>query len=296
MISAAVAYYGAEKRSYTVRRRYEPANFTAMTDPARLSDTEFKDMFKLTREQFAAVLLRIEPQVKRDATKQKNASGVVIPPDVMLAVTLRWLSGGSRYDIQFAFGNQNRRGFSKSHFYLMVWTVIDAILNEWYDDMLCFKELRDVDALKKLAAGFDRLTRDTAIGCVGALDGLAVRIAGPNATECPNPRTYFNRKGFFSVNMQALCDSNKCFTYASIQTAGSTHDATAWGCCGLSLTLDKLEEHRLWIVADDAYPPSEYLITPYQGANSIQADTDFNYYQSRLRINIECAFGMLIRR
>jgi len=49
----------------------------------------------------------------------------------------------------------------------MVWAVIDAILTEWYDDMLCFKELDDVEAAKRTAAGFDNITRDTAIDCVG---------------------------------------------------------------------------------------------------------------------------------
>ena len=94
IVSAILAYYGIQKRPYTIPRQYEPADFTAMTDPERLSDSEFKDMFKLTRAQFAAVLLRIQPVVTRNRKKQLNASGSVIPPDMMLAVTLRWLSGG----------------------------------------------------------------------------------------------------------------------------------------------------------------------------------------------------------
>jgi len=131
----------------------------------------------------------------------------------------------------------------------------------------------------------------------GALDGLAIKIAGPKASECKNPRTYYNRKGFFSVNCQAICDANKCFTYASMITAGSTHDATAWACTGLSARVHELERHHLWLVADDAYPVSEYMITPYQGCDHMaRDDSDFNYTQSSLRINIECAFGLLVRR
>ena len=70
------------------------ADFKAMTAPREMSDVEFKDMFKLTRDQFAAVLAQIEPAVKRDPQKQQNVSGScpplcsVLPFDGLQVITL----------------------------------------------------------------------------------------------------------------------------------------------------------------------------------------------------------------
>merc|ERR1712093_657411 len=107
---------------------------------------------------------------------------------------------------------------------------------------------------------------------------------------------YFNRKHFFSVNLQAMCDAKRRFRWGSIKCAGSAHDATAWATSGIGDVLQKLEELGFWIAGDDAYPLSEYVITPFPGQGIPKYEDNFNFYQSRLRINIECAFGMLVRR
>merc|ERR1711977_241951 len=124
-------------------------------------------------------------------------------------------------------------------------------------------------------------------------DGLAIKIKGPSSSECENPRSYFNRKQYFSVNLQAICDSKKRFKLASILCPGATHDATAWAASQFSSAIAVLEGMGFYIVGDDAYPPSEYMITPYSGSGLSEDKDNFNFYQSRLRINIECAFGML---
>jgi hypothetical protein len=51
-----------------------------------------------------------------------------------------------------------------------------------------------------------------------------------------------------------------------------------------------------FINGDDAYACSEQVVTPYPGKNQ-SADRDgFNFWQSRVRIEIECAFGLLHAR
>jgi hypothetical protein len=69
--------------------------------------------------------------------------------------------------------------------------------------------------------------------CVGAIDGLAVKIAKPRLKDVPNPMQYYNRKQFFAVVLQAVCDGNRKFTWASLLGAGSTHDSTCWGLSNL---------------------------------------------------------------
>ena len=85
--------------------------------------------------------------------------------------------------------------------------------------------------------------------------------------------------------------------YMSAKSAGSTHDATAFGITSLS---EALEEGRLptgyWLAGDEAYPCSEWLLTPCSGRNLPKYKDAFNFYHSRLRTIIECAFGMLVMR
>ena len=50
------------------------------------------------------------------------------------------------------------------------------------------------------------------LGCVG---GLAIQVRRPYLSETPNPVQYANREGYYSVNMQAICDANLFFCVAT---------------------------------------------------------------------------------
>ena len=54
----------------------------------------------------------------------------------------------------------------------------------------------------------------------------------------------------------------------------------------------------LWIAADDANPTSEYLVSPYSthACRQDKNKDDFNFFPSRCRINVECAFGILVEK
>jgi len=63
-----------------------------------------------------------------------------------------------------------------------------------------------------------------------------------------------------------------------------------------------------WVAGDDAYEQSNFMCTPYSSSAALKHMTPeerkeemlkrdgYNFWQSSLRIAIECAFGMLIRR
>ena len=104
--------------------------------------------------------------------------------------------------------------------------------------------------------------------------------------------------------MQAVCDSERRFLWCSTLTCGSTHDSTALGYSELGQHLANpahpVNKIDAWISADDAYigPAncSDSLLTPFAGKNLSAEDDCFNFWQSRLRIEIECAFGALVAR
>jgi hypothetical protein len=49
-------------------------------------------------------------------------------------------------------------------------------------------------------------------GCAEAIDGIAITVVEPWAEETANSSTYLNRKSFFALNVQTMCDCNYKFT------------------------------------------------------------------------------------
>ena len=86
------------------------------------------------------------------------------------------------------------------------------------------------------------------------------------------------------------------FLNISINFPGSTSDHLAWEGCCFKRTIEKegFLAALLCLFGDNAYLNSSYLATPFPNAKLEQ--DDYNFYHSQLRINIECAFGMLVMR
>lgn len=210
-------------------------------------------------------------------------------PLMRLSITLRWLAGGSYLDLAMA------HHVSVSSVYNHIDNTISAI-----DTVLRLHfPYNDKTWLERSSLGFSRNGRSPISGCCAALDGIAIKIAEPASRDVPNPSTYYNRKGFFALNIQALCDSSYRFLFVSALTPGSTHDSTALSMSSLSSLVSREESGLLdkyWIAADEAYVCTKRIICPWPGKNlSIEKDC-FNYWQSSARIHIEQAFGILVAR
>ena len=192
---------------------------------------------------------------------------------------------------------------SKTTFYDCVW--------DFFDDMLLAPGLQmqmplwNADWRRKTAAGFQARGDNPLTKIIGALDGIAIRQEMPSYTEVICPRGYWNRKGFFPLNVQAICDHNYEFLWMSCRTPGSTHDATALACSDLGqhlkdpthAVLQQVIAECLCIAADEAYGDSELLATPWPGGGRGDEWRDaYNFYQSSARMHIEQAFGQLVWR
>jgi DDE superfamily endonuclease len=62
-------------------------------------------------------------------------------------------------------------------------------------------------------------------GFIAALDGIAIKIAEPSSSDVSNAITYYNRKGFHSICVQALCNAEYRFVGIIALCPGSTHDS-----------------------------------------------------------------------
>lgn len=59
--------------------------------------------------------------------------------------------------------------------------------------------------------------------CIGAIDCTHVKIISPGGEQA---ETYRNRKGFFSINVQTVCDAHLRIQDIVARWPGSAHDST----------------------------------------------------------------------
>ncbi len=95
----------------------------------------------------------------------------------------------------------------------------------------------------------------------------------------------------------ADCDRN--FIWWSMISARSTLDNLALSTTKLAMLLWEIcLPSGLWFAGDDAYPTSEYIVCPFStyACRQDKSKDDFNFFQSRYRINVECALGILVEK
>ena len=132
--------------------------------------------------------------------------------------------------------------------------------------------LADPAMLQEMEQSFADRSKSKGVmrGCVGALDGIAIRINCPSRRDDIKAASYFNRKGFYSVNCQAICDGNLIFRWMSIATAGATHDSTAFGVTRLARLIRRgYLPDPYWIAAGAAYVADNSVLTPFPGSTHI---------------------------
>ena len=90
--------------------------------------------------------------------------------------------------------------------------------------------------IQKVKAEFYKIRQfPNVIGCI---DGSHVPIQSPGGE---NAEIFRNRKGYFSVNIQAVCDANLVIRDIVARWPGSTHDSTMFN---LSRLCASLEAHE----------------------------------------------------
>jgi len=174
--------------------------------------------------------------------------------------------------------------------------VVNALDNDPFLDNIHFPSTPEQFASQSEL--FSRGGHNPLRGCVSAVDGIALRIHRPRVAEVPNPSSYWTRKGFFAMNVQAAVGGDYKVQFLSTVTAGSCHDSTAFSACGLAELLDGGDglPQGYWVAGDYTYVASLRLLTPWPGNNLPWEEDSFNYYHSSFRTFVEQVFGQIIGR
>ncbi|KAL7451526.1 hypothetical protein ACHAWC_003355 [Mediolabrus comicus] len=261
----------------------------------------FRKKYRMTKPQFTQLCSKINTAVgdkdfRPDAT---NKSDSYLSGEMRVAIGLRMLCGGSYIDyVGRAYGVNSVRTVYNCFDKLIDW--LEATFEFPLIHLLQQLKAGNEEAVKKLKEMSDDFAVDSTgcfIGCIGAIDGIAIRIKCPS--NVADPGNYFCRKNFYAINVQAICDKQKRFTWLSFHQ-GSAHDSFAWSQTKLSDLLEEIEpilkKYGFYFVGDSAYPLCVYLLVPYDDADAASQNDAFNFWLSNSRIRIECAFGELIMR
>ena len=155
----------------------------------------------------------------------------------------------------------------------------------------------------KIAAGFHKKSKADVKCCVGCIDGMLVWMLKPTEAECKRAgvdsgKFFCGRKHKFGVNFQAVCDSKKRFLNISILFLASCSDFIAFEASPFRALLEQpgFLARGLCVFGDNAYVNRFYMATPYSNVGADTQKDIYNFFHSQLRINIECAFGILVAR
>ncbi|KAL3097738.1 hypothetical protein niasHT_026834 [Heterodera trifolii] len=126
---------------------------------------------------------------------------------------------------------------------------------------------------------------------MGAIDCSHIKIEGPGSDE----ESYINRKGFYSLNMQAVCDMRCKFTNIDLRWPGSTHDSFVLRQSDVWEYFESGLSGNSILLGDSGYPLKKWLMVPFRDPKTV-AEKRFNTALCKGRSVIEHAFGIFKRR
>ena len=141
--------------------------------------------------------------------------------------------------------------------------------------------------------------------CLGAIDYTHIGIKQLRI----NPTDYINRKGRFSLSVQACCDHRHYFMDVVIKWLGSVHDTIIFANSSLNnlLKTDHIPPCRrqlredydpvpVFLLGDPAYSLMSYMMKEYTNGGSTPKEHCLGYRLCSARNVIACAFGRLKAR
>ncbi|XP_066585344.1 putative nuclease HARBI1 [Prorops nasuta] len=256
------------RRSKKIRLRM---NWYAIYD-----DIDFQSRFRLRKEHFELLLNTIGCSLI--CRRQWNDA---ISPTTQLLIALRFYATGSFLIIIGDFS-----GVSKNSATKIVHRVSNAIAKlskEFIKFPMQQDDIIQTQARNFKQAGFIRV--------LGAIDCIHIRIQSYGGE---NAELFRNRKGFFSLNVQAIVNSKLQFMDIVARWPGSSHDATIFNNSVIKARFESGEFGNGLLLGDSGYPNMPYLMTPLTNPNT-PAEILYNEAQIRTRTMVERAFGIWTR-
>ncbi|XP_018574653.1 protein ALP1-like [Anoplophora glabripennis] len=250
-------------------------NFVNITK--KYDNMQFKEHFRLEKTtcNFVIDLLNTRNVLSSYKCGRENIS-----PEKATYMTLWYLANTETFR-QIS----DRFGVSKSSAHGIIMKVVNFLVNKSQNYIFWPSGRRKLDIIKnfKEKSGID--------GIIGAVDGCHIQIKKPQTRHA---YVYYNRNGYYSILLQAVCDCDKRFIDVFCGEAGSMHDSRLLKKSSLYErgNTERLEDN--FLLGDSAYPSLNWLVPPFKdNGNLTLNEKTFNNRHSSTRVVIEHAFGLL---
>lgn len=251
-------------------------------------DHQWKEHFRVNRDTFRFLCQILANDIQKQDTQFRNA----VPVWKRVATAL-WRLGTSEcyrsVGLNFGLGKATAKIITND--------VVRALVAR-HDDFIIFPETEQ--ETRSAIDKFQRLGDFPQV--VGAIDGTYIQITAPRE----NKDDYFCRKKYHAVILQGTVDADKKFIDVCTGFPGSLHDARVFRISNLFARAENDEiltepvrningvQVGPQLLGDGAYPIKPWLMKPYPRIGHLtRSQRNFNRQLSKLRVNVENAFGFL---
>lgn len=260
-----------------IARERQPSLRRERTFRRRLALDDVPDQhlrnYRFPRQHIVTLCTTLEPRLQRPTARSH-----ALPVDVQVLLALRFFASGS---FQTTVGDTV--GVSQSSASRVVAEVTDALCSLAAEHIRFPATLRAANAS---AIAFSQIAQFPKV--LGCIDGTHVQIKPPKDQE----HVFRNRKGLYSINVQAICNAEGAITQLTSRWPGSTHDSFVWANCDLRRCFERGELPDGWLLGDSGYALEPWLLTPLRSAAG-PAEQRYNAAHTRTRQVIERTFGIL---
>ena len=240
-------------------------------DFGKYDEEQFRCRYRLTKAGFRESQDIIRPEISAH-----NDRGKPIPADIQLLLTLRFYATGT---FQLACGDLCE--ISQPSASRIIKRVSEAIAR-LRNNYITFPE---GDILDQIKLDFWRICAFPNV--VGAIDCTHIKIPCPGGE---NAELFRNRKGYFSINVQAVCGPNLDILNIVARWPGSVHDARIFDNSRICAQFERGDIQGI-LVGDNGYPCRQYLMTPVIDPQT-RPQRRYNVAQIRTRNTVERMFGV----
>ncbi|XP_033755823.1 putative nuclease HARBI1 [Pecten maximus] len=272
-MAAFMILFAEQRERHAIRRERVFRNRTQVLDT--MQDNELIMRYRFPRHIIFQLIDKVTDEMQPTTYRCHS-----IPTQIQVLTCLRFLAKGD-YLSEIA----DIHGISKSSSCLVVHRVVNAICNQLKN--INFQT--GTGEVRKVKSDFHKISGFPNV--VGAIDGTHIPIQGMSSDD---EHTYVCRKGFHSINVQGVVNSDLRFTNAVCKFPGSTHDSFILQSSCLPDVVSNLQDGG-WLLGDSGYPLKEWLMTPIGHPRAGQEER-YNLAHCRTRNVVERAFGVLKAR
>ncbi|XP_064638287.1 putative nuclease HARBI1 [Lineus longissimus] len=240
------------------------------------SDDAFFDRFRFTKDGFNQLMHFIGD----DIPEPENNRGHPMSPRTQVLVALRYYATGS-----FQIVHGDLQGVSQPSASRLVKRV-SGLLTRKRAEVIRFPIGQE--AVENKRKFYEQYGFPDVLGCV---DGVHVPIEAPSLDE---REIYRCRKGFMSLNVQGIADTDLKFINIVNRWPGSTHDSRIFDNSRICFQLEQRQFEGL-LLGDKGYACLPFLMTQFRNPAG-RAQRRYNRSHKSTRSAVEIMFGIWKRK